>query len=250
MADFTGFVNAAAQLGIESVFIKPARKLFNVTQPDGTSLDDIIAQAVIEERHSDELEITSHPVEQGASIADHAFKHPAEVILTMGWSNSPSQSGGIVNSLLNSGVAYGAATSSAVRQVANAVGLVQAGLSTYQSAINGTSPDQISAIYARLIALQESRAMFSIYTGKRKYDNMVCKSLITETTYKTAEALIVTMICQQIIVVNTKLRTFSKENMLAPQNNMDILNMGQQNLPPGLLSPGATPLSFVNIKFP
>lgn len=56
----------------------------------GRSIDNIFPDVAIEERHLDELEITSHPVEQGAAISDHAFKRPVELIMRVGWSNSSS----------------------------------------------------------------------------------------------------------------------------------------------------------------
>jgi hypothetical protein len=46
------------------------------------------AYITLEEQHHDELVITDHPVEQGAAITDHAYKKPAEVTLTVAWSNS------------------------------------------------------------------------------------------------------------------------------------------------------------------
>src|SRR5215467_4150897 len=55
-------------------------------QPHGRSIGGIIAQVTIEEQGSDDLQITEHPVEQGAPIADHAFKRPATVTIRAGWS--------------------------------------------------------------------------------------------------------------------------------------------------------------------
>lgn len=52
------------------------------------SIGGIVADATIEEIHQDQLTITEHPVEQGAAIADHAYKRPAEVIIRAGWSSS------------------------------------------------------------------------------------------------------------------------------------------------------------------
>lgn len=48
-----------------------------------------VAMVVVRESHRDELQITDHPVDQGAVISDHAFKRPREVTIEMGWSNSP-----------------------------------------------------------------------------------------------------------------------------------------------------------------
>lgn len=50
----------------------------------GTFIPDV----TIEEQSVDELEITDHPVEQGAAITDHAFKRPARVTMRTGWTNS------------------------------------------------------------------------------------------------------------------------------------------------------------------
>lgn len=52
------------------------------------SIGGILADVTIDERHSDELEITQHPVEQGAAITDHSFKRPASVTIRIGFSNS------------------------------------------------------------------------------------------------------------------------------------------------------------------
>lgn len=54
----------------------------------------IIPDCVVEERGSDRLMITEHPVEQGATISDHAYKLPAEVTLRYAWSDSSGMSEG------------------------------------------------------------------------------------------------------------------------------------------------------------
>jgi hypothetical protein len=46
----------------------------------------LFPEVTIEEDADDTLRITDHPVEQGALISDHAFKLPAEVRVTCGWS--------------------------------------------------------------------------------------------------------------------------------------------------------------------
>lgn len=56
-------------------FFMPARR----------SIGGIMAQVTIDEQASDDIQITEHPVEQGAPIADHAFKRPAQVTIRAGW---------------------------------------------------------------------------------------------------------------------------------------------------------------------
>lgn len=199
MTGFSGTVIAAAQLGLESVLIRPFRGIYGITTADGKQLADIVAQATVEEHHMDELEITDHPVEQGAMITDHAFKRPAELTLKLGWSNSPSSRGGFVNPL----IATAAANSPGALVAANVYGLAQ-GVQGIQSAISGAGIEQIQAIYQALLQLQETRSIFVVYTGKRVYTNMVCKSLATETDFKSANSLPITMTCKQVILVNSQ----------------------------------------------
>lgn len=40
------------------------------------SIGGIIPDVVIEEIHTDDMEVTQHPVQQGAAISDHAYKKP------------------------------------------------------------------------------------------------------------------------------------------------------------------------------
>lgn len=52
------------------------------------SIGTIFPDVMIEEVGRHELEITHHPVEHGAPIADHAYKRPIEVSMRVGWSNA------------------------------------------------------------------------------------------------------------------------------------------------------------------
>lgn len=79
---FFGLLNLAQDLGVGpfSVTLQPKRALAGIT-----------ADAVVEEKHTDTLIITEHPVEEGAVVADHAYKLPAEVTLTYVWSGGSNQ---------------------------------------------------------------------------------------------------------------------------------------------------------------
>ena len=76
-------IGIAASIGGEVVgaFFSPRRSI-------NSQLGSFYLYVTLEERHHDELVITDHPVEQGASISDHAYKKPSELTMTIGWSNS------------------------------------------------------------------------------------------------------------------------------------------------------------------
>ncbi|MCL1939533.1 MAG: hypothetical protein FWG04_02595 [Desulfovibrionaceae bacterium] len=58
------------------------------------SIGGLFPDIVVEEQHEDTLEITEHPVEQGANINDHAFKKAESVTIRAGVSDASSVLGG------------------------------------------------------------------------------------------------------------------------------------------------------------
>lgn len=158
------------------------------------SLNDFTAQVTIEEVHTDELEITEHPVEKGASITDHAFKRPARLVLSLGWSNSKTYLG----------------------LAKDVLGL-----------LTGNQLEDVRAVYAKLLTLQEKREPFTVTTGKRTYENMLFASLATTTDQKSEESLFVTATLQQIITVQTQTTTVPpSENQASPQKTADTTKAG------------------------
>ena len=167
----------------------------------GRSIAGIIPNVTVEESHHDEMTITNHPVEQGATISDHAFKNPAQVTCRYGWSNS---------SLLQ----------------AAAVDLVSGLL---QGSLGGASGDSldVNQVYAKLLELQTSAKPFDLVTGKRSYSNMLIKSLSMTTDAATENALIVTAVMQQVIIVQTQVTTLQPaENHAQPQSTAPMQNTG------------------------
>jgi hypothetical protein len=64
----------------QAVFVRPTR-----------SIGGIIMDVTVEENHTDELEITEHPVEQGAAVVDHAYVKPSTVTIKAGVSDASSK---------------------------------------------------------------------------------------------------------------------------------------------------------------
>lgn len=69
-----------------SLFSAPTNPMMpGLFLPHVRSIGGIPAHVTIEETEHDEVTITQHPVEQGAPIADHAFKQPEDVTIRAGW---------------------------------------------------------------------------------------------------------------------------------------------------------------------
>lgn len=163
------------------VVIQPERGLFG---EDGSI---VIAQATVEEKHTDDLEITEHPVELGAAITDHAFKRPAEIVIQMAFSNTPS--------IISTQDKY-------------------------------ADPFDVKKAYQSLLKLQEGRVLLHIETGKRSYDNMLIKGLVTTTDNKTENSMFITVSCRQIIIVNTQTVQLAKSVQAAPAVTSSPVNRG------------------------
>lgn len=186
------------------------------------SIGAIIANVTVEEHHHDELEITDHPVERGSVISDHAFKRPNEVTIMCAWSNSLGVPGsllaGISGALTNklTGTIQNQLTGAASKQiggsalgnlaVANLGSLIANPLISFGAQINngtGRGTSTIQDIYQQLLELQASAVPVTVYTGKRKYQDMLLKSITTETDVRTENALICRITLRQVIMVNT-----------------------------------------------
>jgi len=141
------------------------------------AIGDIIANGTFEEVHTDVLEITDQPIDQGASISDHAFKRPAEVTVKLGYTNSAPSSGGL-------GGLPGFAT---------------------QSTLSGSSVLQINDVYQQLLKMQQDRTFVDVYTGKRVYTDMLIKQMVVTTDVQTENMLSISIDFKQVFRVATRL---------------------------------------------
>lgn len=200
MSATIGYIAAGLQLGLNSILVRPKR-----------GIATLIPQITLEEIHHDTLEITDHPVQQGAVISDHAFKRPAEVIIRCGWSDSPSTPG------LLQGLAA----------------IPQATIDGVQSLITGNEASQIRDTYKALLALQEKREPFDVFTGKRAYKDMLIRELTVTTDRQTENLLMVTATLRQVIIVSVqtvRINSVPKESMSDPESSVPVSSLGTKRL--------------------
>ena len=228
---------------------KPRRSIGSTSDGDAAML---VANVTIEESHHDELEITDHPVERGSNISDHAYKRPNEVTVLVAWSNSttPPKSllGGLSGALTNkltgtivnqiTGKASKAIGGSAVGNLAvGALGkLISNPLISFGAQLNngvGKGTSTVQDIYDSILKLQASMQPLTVYTGKRKYLDMLIKSITTETDIKTENALVCRITLRQVIIVNTSLTQTAVAAPTAqanPAKTNPLSNLGTKSL--------------------
>lgn len=219
------------------------------------------AEVTVREQHADDLTITTHPVERGAPITDHAFKMPAQLTIEAGWSAAgaysqanPSTSdtksksnfqkltdaynqilpivaatggSGAVTTLSTAynTIALGNAltTQSSTQNLNDLYGQIapvinefspaaSAALSSVVSTIAATQDQQtiiedgakpLRDLYEKLLLLQSSAELISVQTGKRAYDNMLIRSIRTQTDQQSENILMITAQLQEVILVDT-----------------------------------------------
>ena len=147
----------------------------------------IIPDVTIEEVARDATFITQHPVEQGASISDHAFMMPVELEMQLGWSDS----------------------------VAGFVGYVD-------------------LVYQELLALQQIRQPFTIYTPSRVYPNMLVAGLERTTNEQTPNALMLRALFREVIIVSTETTSTgnSRSTQAIPSKTTSTVSAGTKQVTP------------------
>lgn len=133
------------------------------------SMGGLTFDAVFEEDHTLELEVTDNPVEVGVSITDHAFMKPYKLRLTAGVTNTPL---------------------------------------TPKDDGFGTGDQRTREAFKKLEALMRTREPFDVQTGLRLYKNMICLSVNTSQAAESANALVFTADLREIIIVQTQAVTY------------------------------------------
>lgn len=149
----------------------------------------IDAQVVPNESASDTLTITNQPVQQGATIADHAFKNPTTFTLTALFKDNS-----VVNGILGT-----------------------------------FSGNGLSKLYQDLLDLQVSRVPFDVITPKRIYHSVLMSSLSQTTDKSTENCLSVSMTFQEIIIVNVTTVQVPRSKLKNPGSNGATQNAGKKS---------------------
>ena len=138
----------------------------------------IAFDCTVKERHSHKLTVTDHPVEENASVADHARKEPDGLDLQGLISNQPI--------LLNAA-------------------------EDLQPSVPGTDPkNRAKAAYIEFCRLQDTVALLTVSTEMRVYQNMVIESIAVDRDKTTRNILDIGLSLRPF-------RTASVETVAAPE---------------------------------
>lgn len=195
---------------LEEVLVS-ARTFPNVLAiPISGRIGELEIETTVDAVHTDKLTKTKHPVEAGASISDHAYKEPAEVIIRCGWSNASLKALlGIVTGLFRGGTM--------------------------------SKSDYVSGIYSQLLKMQESREPLTITTPLRQYENMLITSLQVTRDARTSHVLAVTATCEEVIIVSTQSTTLPGQEVQAePESTAEVADAGTKQVVQDFPAPGGS----------
>lgn len=157
----------------------------------------IKVQVVIQENTNDTTTITKQPVQQGASIADHAYQEPTVLSMSIYFSDNSIEN--FISSSLFS----------------DPIGL-----------LNNNSG--LAKTYGDLLTLQNSFTPMNIVTPKRLYKSMLISTLAQTTDKNTENVLKIDISFQQVIIVSTSTVQVPRSALKNAASNGAIQNAGKK----------------------
>ena len=160
------------------------------------TMGGLVFDAVFEESHESDLEVTDNPVETGVVVSDHAYMKPLKVTLSAGVSDTP------LNPVAKdkfAGVSRGEAQT--IHELLP------------DAFIYDSRPKQA---FKLLQELQKKAEPFSLQTGLKLYSNMVCTSIRTSQDKDSVNVLVFQAELREVLIVNTKNATYTPKPKPGP----------------------------------
>jgi hypothetical protein len=161
---------------VEAIFFRGQTVTIGELSPDVT----------LDEQLQDSVTVTDHPVEIGASISDHAFMNPSEVMLRIGFTNSKG----------------------------------------FLALFTGNSSPTPAEAYEQLQDMMREREPIDLITSRRAYTDMLITALSVTTDDKTANILAANVKLRQIILVSTSSTALKPDAQAEPEKTSSVENAG------------------------
>lgn len=129
----------------------------------GTFIDSVVFDAVVNEAHSGEVQVTDNPVERGVDVTDNIRPKPEQIILDVIVSNSP------LDEALDG---------------------------------SPDNPKRASEAFRVLRELRDGGVLVSVVTGLRSYDSMVIQKIDVSRNAKTGQVLSAKIALRQILIAD------------------------------------------------
>lgn len=148
---------------------------------DGNKLETIVVDASVSESHSFAAEVTDYPVEKGANVADNIRAKPTVLRLEAFISDAPLTNAG------RNQVASGGVTPRPKYE-----------------------PNRSQDVLNQLIRLRDEGVLVTVYTGIKKYENMLLQSIDMPRDKSLKAGLRLTLTFKETRIVETQKVTITK----------------------------------------
>lgn len=166
---------------------------------------------VMQVEHATAIRKTSHPLQNGANISDHAFVLPARVTLTIGMSDSMASIDLFIPSL--SGIL---------------------GIRDIMTPFSDRPSRSVSA-YQTLEALKNDRVSLTLVTRLQTYENMLIEQIGAVDDYTTKYALKAHVLLEQVRTATLATATVSAKPMATDNTNKGTVQAKPVEQQPGLV---------------
>lgn len=156
------------------------------------SMGGLVFDAVFEETHESDLEVTDNPVENGVVVSDHAYMKPLRVKISAGVSD--------------------------------------ARLDIFSADPFASTVGRSRRAYELLTELQRKAEPFDLQTGLKLYKNMLCTSIRTSQDKDSSSALLFTAELREVITVNTEIVQYNTEPGATAMQAKPIRERGEQQI--------------------
>jgi hypothetical protein len=191
-----------------------------ISIPPTRSFAGISGYVTINENTNDSLEITQQPVQQGASISDHAFKKPVSLSIQILFGNN------ILKSIAGLSVTVPAFTQS-LSDIYNTLLALQQPQAPAPVAVPG--PVQPGGAAPQFVGLPSIQP-FTVVTPKRTYYNMLLATLGCTTDKKTESVLAINCTFQEVIIVPITTTNVPPSQLKNPGSNSGTQNVGSKSV--------------------
>lgn len=157
------------------------------------SMGSFVFDAVFEETHEADLEVTDNPVETGVVVSDHAFMKPLRLSISAGVSDTPLKGWGGGYQVSQGALVGGGSGEGKDFWARNA-----------PSDPFASDAGRSRRAFELLTELQRRAEPFAVQTGLKLYENMVITSIRTSQDKDTSGALFFTASLREVIIVNTE----------------------------------------------
>lgn len=175
----------------------------------------VIFDAVISEGHSFKTKISNHPSEDGVQFSDQQTREPVIVTLSIVKSNNPLNSFTLSTDAipyltqLGAGLAGGTLDSvkvpgTKVEVKGAAVGTAIASLTSFIAGVVDGNPREDKKAFDALRKSQIDSTRMILVTPFQTYPNMFLKDIDVTKNNKTTEALVATLVFQEVLIYHTQ----------------------------------------------